>query len=324
MARRPATARSGMALILTLSAIVLAGGLALLLQARAAGRVALEKREWTHERLRIAAAEAAREALFTLASDEDLAVDHLGEDWADVRAALTPDGISTLAQVEDAGRFYNWNHAVASNGASRLPRDILLDLLSLCGDLNPVIRVEALGDFLDEDGEGTYEAAFYQALTPPYAPADRLLWAPAELMAVHGFSVDLFAPREGLDSADLFGGDLNACTMVLPVALEQPVPININTANHDVLLAMTGLEQEAAIRALLALRHVQPFESLAALAVVHPGAAATMGGTLSVRSDYFRVRARAALEDQHHTVQAWVHRDEDGDVHILQWVEGVG
>ena len=72
-------ARSGMALILTLASIVLAGGLALYLQTRAAAMARAEQAEVLAEKLRVAAAEAAREALLVLASDPDLNVDHLAE-----------------------------------------------------------------------------------------------------------------------------------------------------------------------------------------------------------------------------------------------------
>ncbi|HPT16437.1 MAG TPA: type II secretion system protein GspK, partial [Kiritimatiellia bacterium] len=129
MPRRPA-ARSGMALILVLAAIVLASGLALYLQARAATLARTERSELLRERLRVAAAEAAREALWVLAADENLQVDHLGEDWAQPRESVRENGLSTWAVVEDAGRYFNWNNLSASNRSSRSSRDILLDLMT--------------------------------------------------------------------------------------------------------------------------------------------------------------------------------------------------
>ena len=56
MPRRSA-ARAGMALILVLAAIVLAGGLALYLQTRAAALSRAEQAELVQERLRLAASE---------------------------------------------------------------------------------------------------------------------------------------------------------------------------------------------------------------------------------------------------------------------------
>jgi len=324
MSLRPA-ARSGMALILTLAAIVLAGGLALFLQARAVELARQERVALQQEQLRLAAAEAAREMLLILASDEDLQVDHLGEEWASPRESTREDGLSTWARVEDAGRFFNWNNLSVSNRATRSASDILLDLMTFCGDLSPVVRVEALEDFVDADDDGSYESAFYQHEETPFNPPNRVLWAPAELLWVHDFSVDLFRPRPKADLDDLFGGDLSASTALVPAPLEAPIPINVNTASRDVLMAVTGLQQETAVRTLLALRQIQPFESLSVMFMASPELAAALEGTVGTASTFFRVRARASMGDLHSSVMAWVEREKDsGDVRILQWIDEDG
>lgn len=324
MLLRPA-ARSGMALILTLAAIVLAGGLALYLQTRAVAVSRTEQAELVGARLRLAAAEAAREALWTLAADEDLQVDHLGEDWASPRETARDEGLSTWAVVEDAGRYFNWNNLATSNRATRASREILLDLLTFCGDFSPVERVAALEDFVDADEKGTYETDFYRIGERPFQPPNRELWAPAELLRVHGFSADLFRPRPKAGPDDLFGGDLAAAAVVVPAPLKQPIPVNVNTASRDVLMGVTGLRQEAAVRAVLALRQVKPFESLAMLFMANPELAAALEGSVGTASTYFRVRARASLAGRHGTVMAWVERDATtGDVRILQWLEAEG
>jgi type II secretory pathway component PulK len=323
MPRRPA-ARSGMALILTLAAIMLAGGLALFLQARAVSLSRTEQTELLRERLRVAAAEAAREALWTLASDEDLQVDHLGEEWASPRETTREDGVSTWAWVEDAGRFFNWNNLSVSNRATRSASEILLDLMTFCGDFSPVIRVEALTDFVDADEEGAYETDFYRTGEAPFQPPNRILWAPAELLRIHEFSADIFRSRPTSGSDDLFGGDLAASTAVVPVPLEAPIPVNVNTASRDVLMGVTGLQQDAAVRAVLALRQVQPFESLAVLFMANPELATALEGSVGTASTYFRVRARASLDGLHCSVMAWVERDQTGDIRILQWIDEGG
>ena len=324
MPRRSA-ARAGMALILVLAAIVLAGGLALYLQTRAAALSRAEQAELVQERLRLAAAEAAREAMWILAADENLQVDHLGEDWAQPRETVREDGISTRAQAEDAGRFFNWNNLSASNRAARSSADILLDLMTFCGDFTPAVRVEALGDFVDADGEGAYESDFYRDQPEPFQAPNRELWAPAELLRVHEFSADLFKPRPRSDSDELFGGDLAAVTALVPAPLEAPVPVNVNTAGRDVLMGLTGLQQEAAVRTILALRQVQPFESLSVMFMANPELAAALSGSVGTASTFFRVRARAALGNQHCAVMAWVERNPtSGDIRILQWVAEEG
>lgn len=323
MPRRPA-ARAGMALILTLAAIVLAGGLALFLQARALAAAETEQAELLRERLRVAAAEAAREALRTLAADEDLRVDHLGEDWALPRETTRDDGLSTWALVEDAGRYFNWNNLSASNRATRTPRAILLDLMTFCGDFGPESRVAALEDFVDGDDQGPYETDFYRSGPVPFEPPDRILWAPAELLRVHGFSAELFQSRPRSGSDELFGGDLAAATVTVPAPLKEPIPVNVNTASREVLMGLTGLQQETAVRSVLALRQVQPFSSLAMMFVASPELAAALEGSVGTASTYFRVRARAALAGRHGSVMAWVERQKNGDIRILQWVEEAG
>ena len=324
MPRRPA-ARSGMALILVLAAIVLAGGLALYLQARAARLARTERSELLRERLRVAAAEAAREALWVLAADENLQVDHLGEDWAQPRESVRAGGLSTWAVVEDAGRFVNWNNLAASNRTARDAREVLLDLMMFCGDFDAAVRVDALQDYVDADDEGTYEADFYRTAAAPQTPPNRALWAPAELLRVHGFSADLFRPRPRTDPDDPTGGDLASSTVLVPWSFEAPITVNVNTAGRDVLMAVSGLRQEDAVRQILALRQVQPFETLATMFTAYPEVAALLEGSVDVASTCFRVRARAAAEGQHRTVAAWVERDpRTGDVRILQWQEGEG
>lgn len=318
------TARAGMALILALAAIALAGGVALHLQARAVRISRDEQVELIRERLRVAAAEAAREALWILASDEDLQVDHLGEDWALPRETASPDGVSTRAVVEDAGRYYPWNNLAVSNRAARAPREILMDLMTFCGDLSPVVRVEALADWMDADDEGTYEARWYGQLDPPFRPANRQPWASEELLDVHAFSADLLQPRPKAAPDDLFGGELVSATVVVPAWFEEPMPVNVNTADRDVLMGLTGLQQEAAVRAVLALRQIQPFQSLGMMFMASPELAAALEGSIGTASTWYRVRARASLGTQHRRVQAWVQRDDRGDIRILQWWEGEG
>lgn len=321
----PPSGRSGMALILALAAIVLAGGMALHLQARVGALARAEQAELVRERLRVAVAEAAREAMWVLAADENLAVDHLGEEWALPMETTRADGLATAAWVEDAGRFYNWNNLAVSNNATRQPHDIVLDLMTFCGDFTPVERVEALQDYLDEDDEGHYEAAFYRRLDPPYDPPNRPLWAPEEWVRVHELSRDMLRPRPKIDTADLFGGDLASATVLVPTALDEPIPVNINTASREVLMGLTGLKQEAAVRHVLSLRQVQPFQTLGMMFMASPELAAALEGAVGTSSEYFRIDARAFGEGQRRTVMAWVRRDpSSGDIQILQWVEGEG
>ena len=190
------SARTGMALILTLAAIVLGGALALLMQARGARVAQAEQAELIQERLRIAAAEAARDALWVLAADDNLNVDHAGEDWAQPREHTFPDGLATWAVVEDAGRFFNWNNLAAAQQPGRTSRDICGDLLTFCGDFQALPIVAALSDYVDSDDTGDYEEKFYRHATPPLQPPIASC-GHRELLNVHGFTARFYghAPK---------------------------------------------------------------------------------------------------------------------------------
>ena len=318
------SARSGMALIVALAAVVLAGGMALCMQARSAAIARAERAEAEIELARSAAAEAAREAIWLLAADEDLETDHLGEEWAKPRETNREDGLSTWAMAEDAGRFFNWNNLAVSNRAARSQREILADLMIFCGDFAPAGRVDAMADYVDADDDGDYEAERYREEGAGHAPANRILWAPVELTRARGFSAGDFRPRPKKSTDDVFGGDLSAATAVVPVRLEEPLPINVNTAAREALLGVTGIDHDAAVRTVMALREVKPFRSLGALALANPEWAARIEGSVGTSSSIYRVRARASLGGRHRTVLAWVRRDSAGDVRIVQWVEGGG
>jgi hypothetical protein len=89
-------------------------------------------------------------------------------------------------------------------------------------------------------------------------------------------------------------------------------------------MGVTGLQQDAAVRTVMALRQVQPFESLAMLFMANPELAAALEGSVGTASTFFRVRARASQDGFVSSAMAWVVRDKNGDIQILQWLEEDG
>lgn len=316
-----------MALILALAAIALAGGLAFWMQARAMGARGAAEREMRLERLRAAAAEAVRHAMLVLQEDDDYAVDSPADDWAVPWEWTDGDGIALRTVTEDAGRWCDWNNlsVVATNAAAegRAAREVLADLMDACGRPGSEARAEALADYTDADTDGGYEAAFYRLGDHPFAPPNRPLWAPAELLDVHGFPPGLFAPpAEGRNE-----GALSDCCVVVPApGTGAPRPINLNTADRAVLLGVFGPGREQAVRALMAMRAVQPLASAAMLGAVDPTAVAELGPWTAVSSPHFRIRARASMPDASASVGvvAWVEREAGGRIRILQWLETDG
>lgn len=321
--RRPAkaAARSGMALILALAAIALAGGLAFWMQARSLGTLREADRAVRAERLRAASAEAVRLAMRTLQEDADYAVDSPSDAWAEPQEWTTEDGIAVRTVTEDAARWFDWNNLAATNVPPRTPRMVLLDLMAACGRLDGDARADALADYTDADGEGVYEAAFYRLADRPFSPPDRPLWAPDELLDIHDFPPDLFLPRADARRGGWTDGDLAASCALLPAEVAGVRRINLNTASRAVLLGVFGPERESAVRALLAFREVQPLSSTAMLAAVDPAAAGELEAWTAVNSPYFRITARAALPEASAAVTAWVEREATGRIRILEWIE---
>lgn len=327
--RRPANAaaRSGMALILALAAIALAGGIAFWMQKRSLGALRAADRELKLERLKSAGAEAVRLAMLALREDDDYAVDSEADAWAEPQSWTTEDGIALRTVTEDAGRWFDWNNLAVTNDLSRTPRAVLLDLMSACGRFDADARADALRDYMDADSEGAYESGFYRFADRPFAPPDRILWAPDELLDVHDFPPGLFLPRRDPPRAGGWtDGDLAASCALVPAVAPRtaPLPVNLNTASRAVLMGVFGPEREAAVSALLALRSVQPLESAAMLAAVDPAAVDELGPWTAVGSPYFRITAQAALAGAAATVTAWVERGADGSVRVLQWIESGG
>lgn len=326
------SAQSGMALILALAAVALAGGLAFWMQARSMAAQRAAARDVQTERLHLAAAEAVRLAMLTLQEDDDYSVDSPSDAWAQPCEWTNGDGIALHTVTEDAARWFDWNNLSAgttnSSSSSRTPRAVLVDLMAACGRFDGDARAEALADYVDADSEGAYEAPFYSLADHPFAPPDRPLWAPDELFDVHDFTPGLFLSRgEPTRGGGWTDGDLSTSCALVPAPFAGGVrPINLNTANRAVLLGVLGPDREQAVRALMALRAVQPLESAAMLSAVDASAATELEPWAAVSSPHFRIRARAALPDGSAAagVEAWVERGPDGQIRVLQWLETEG
>lgn len=311
-----------MTLILSIATILLAAGLALALQIRALSLSQTEHTALRSEAMKLAASEAIRAAMMELAADPDLECDHLGEDWAAPIEGVTPGGIAIYAITEDAGRWFNWNNLTGPAHSTRM-QQVILDIMAFCGDFNAISRIDALIDWLDDDEDGPFESAFYQTQTPAYPVANRPLWSPAELLRVHGFSLEYFREHENAHAErGVLSGNLSASTTSIPSVLEAPAKINLNTASATTLLGIFGLENESVVQMALAFRSAQPIESMGTLLAAYPELASRVDGIADTKSSFFKIRAHAFLEGMREEATAWVERDTDGNVHILQWIWG--
>lgn len=321
--RTAAPGRRGLVLVLVLVVLGLVAGLVIEAQVIADATQRLEERRFRASELRAALAETARLALQRLANDDLPDVDHLEEDWGAPLEIEYPSGISAWARVTDENRYFDLNNLYieAESGSWRPADEIVMDLLTLCGDFTPIDRVDALRDWIDPDEDGFRETPYYRDQDVPYDCADRWLSTWEELFHVAGFSREYFKRHERYSSREAFRADVVDCITVIPGRRSQPVPVNVNTAPREVLLGIIGLDQESLVEYILVLREERPLVSLDAFAAAaDPIRLESVRPYLEVRSGTFRLTARAFAEGQSAEVRVLARRDSEGNVHVLQWV----
>lgn len=314
--------RLGGVLIMTL--VLLALMTVLLVQAQALARGRLHQEESAHQAaaLHRAATEATWSALQRLADDPDLAVDTTNETWAAREEVTTPLGVSTMTVISDAHRRFDLNNlAVPATAGVRNPEDVVMDLLTLCGDFTPVDKVTALHDFVDDDPAGLHEAAFYADRKPPEACPNRALFAWGELLSVEGWSRADFERKPRSGAMRTFDADLVDCVTLLPLPRQKLVPVNINTASRETLTGVLGLGQDTLVATILTLRAMKPIRDLEALAMMaEPDVFETVRPYLTVRSELFEVDTQAYADGRTERVHALAARNRDGRVDVVQWL----
>jgi general secretion pathway protein K len=306
--------------------LVMIGLMALLVfQVQVTARGVLREKEDAHARLLLqqAATDATQNAVRLLAADEDLAVDSLDEDWAKPQEAVDPAGVSTRVTITDEDRRFNLNNMAAARGqgGQRAAEEVIMDILTLCGDFAPVEKVEALRDWIDSDAEGSRESSFYEDLPTSYAAANAPLGSWSEIFFVDGYSSDTFRRHERRIAYEAYSADLLDCVTVLPVGAAQVLPVNVNTASREVLLAILGLPYESVAASILALRDGEPLRDIGTLAdALNPELFATIRPYLATNSRFFTIEAQAYFQGRSSQLRALAERTAQGDVRILQWV----
>lgn len=308
-----------------LFALVMLGAVsATVLHAQFRARANLRRERAAVEKLRTdtAALLAAHEAMRALADDEDLLTDHTNEAWAAERAYEDPSGITTRARVYDACARFDINNlsVLTTHRTARRADDMMMDILTACGDYNPVAKVDALKDWVDEDGEGVYEDRYYGQRERGYAPPNRPARTRDELLSVPGFTRSYFDDGERDDIQDILRPRPDECLAVLPVDRRAPIRVNVNTAPRAVLIGCFGLEREQVVRYILYMRTVRPLQDLSALAdMLTPAEIESAERMLDVKSSFYRIETESFSADAFSRVTALVQRDRDGTVSVMRW-----
>ena len=315
--------KSGAVLVLVLILLALIVGLVLETQISARASLRRQQLNLLQTRLQQAAADAVWGALRKLANDEDLSVDHTNEVWAAPEEILDPSGVSTRVVVADQDRCFNLNNLAINlpPANSRTAANIVMEIMTLCGDFAPMARVDSLKDWIDSDDEGFAEKARYREKTPPYETANRPLFALSELLWVNGFDRAFFARHERHSALDVFSADIVDCLAVLPGRQNSMTPVNVNTASKEVLLGVLGVTQDDLVRLITARRNERPIRSLDQFfAETGRPAPVELRPYLDVKSRFFAIDAQAYAEGHTEHLKVVAQRGSGGNVDVLQWV----
>jgi|GEM_PF-1336215 len=301
------TRESGMILVTVL--LFMAIIMALVIQAQVVARMALrfEERQSLRAQLRVAASEAAWNALRVLAADNNLQVDHTNEPWAALQTNRLPNTIETAAVITDQNKYFNINNLAAtpSNAAVRLPVLIVRDVFTADDWSDPAGETQMLKDWMDSDSEGTREAGYYHQAHLPLEPPNAPMESPAELDGV-------------LNATRMERRATPPVLTILPNQAGRIEPINVNTADRNVFLAVLGAGRSRLTEEICRRRDAHPVTALNQ--VMDAKTLNALRPYLDTRSRYFSVAAQAAKSGQQETIYALVRRDAQGEIEILRWV----
>lgn len=325
---KTARARSGRwtGAVLILALVMTGMTAALVLRARllSAAHLRLARAQFDRVRVDMAAQSAVRVALQRLAEDEDLLTDHTNEAWAVEQRYIDPAGIDVRCRVYDVCARFDLNNLslVATDGAGERSESIAMDLLTLCGDYNPVAVVSAWKDWVDEDQEGVYEGYRYEREELDVRPPDQPALCSREWTLTMGASRAYWngEPRDRLEyrlkprPRDLF------CTA--PMARKAPMRVNVNTASAWVLTGVFGLEHESLVRYIVDMRSLTPLQDLSFFSrQLSPADIERIEPFVDVKSGFYRVEAAASEGRVKRRVFAYVQRAGDGTVQVLDWIQ---
>jgi len=226
---------------------------------------------------------------------------HLGQPWALRLPAIPLENGSISGYIADAQARLNVNNLAlgSSQAGTRVALTRLLGTLSL-----PATLVNAMADWVDNDSQVSEpdgaEDAWYLSQSVPGLSANTPVRRTSELLAVRGLR-----------------GQPAALERLRPfvAALDAPTAVNVNTADAQVLSAVTGLDRAAAL-ALVAQRAQRPFNSVADFRARLPKPDAVIDETaVDVRSNWFEVTIEARQGDTLARARALLHRG----VNAAEW-----
>ena len=253
------------------------------------------------EQARLIAVGAESVAIWTLSEDRKRGtVDALNEDWTQP-VATELSGAEVSGQIVDLQGRFNLNNLFSGGQIDAVAMGRLQRLLQRL-DLAPGLS-EAIVDWIDPDAEASgaegAEDGYYASLERPYRAANRPFSSVTELRLVRGVTEEVYAKLLPLVST-----------------LPERTALNLNTAPADVIKALDGQIDEAAVDQWLEERTDpggQVFEQVAdflRLAGLNGQSFDSSG--LGVASDYFQMQALVQLGRVKYMVFSRIKRDANG------------
>jgi len=294
-----------------------ATGMVIKIQYNARSALARADRGFQEGRLRVAAADMARNLLQVLADDEDLLVDHWSEDWAAEFELEYPDGVTARGRIMDEQRLFDMNNltAVRPEKAGETAERVVGEIMRECALRDTELGLDALMDWVDEDGEGQFESRYYSQKDVVYKCPDSFMLGLNELEHIAGWSRNMFKQKaEDAETA------LKDCLTALPVGRREPLRVNVNTAPPVVLQSILGGGNAQLVELLVSMRRDSPLRSVSIIeSVVGSRRMSILEPFLDVKSRFFRINVECALNGQRERLDVLAERLADGEMQVMRW-----
>lgn len=241
--------------------------------------------------MRAAAVLGLREGMALLAEDTLPGIDDPREEWGQPLRFRSSDGVSVWVQVSDAQDRLNINHLSlpVSPTMIRTPETMFSELIEMKGFEPESETISSLAQEMREEELELQDPLQILSLVP-------------EIMEGYPF----------------IGDHLSA----LPRRESGFIPVNLNSVQPEVLLAILGTQFQGWVERVVTARESAPIPSIESVFSGMPGIIQpVLPRVLSVQSDYFRIRVLCEIDSIQRETIALVQQSSTGDVEIIrcQW-----
>jgi general secretion pathway protein K len=222
--------------------------------------------------------------------------DNLGEVWATSLPPLPVDGGVIQGHLEDLQGRFNLNNLINNKGEADQIAVQQFERLLMLLNLDPALA-GAVVDWLDPDTDQRFpnggEDATYAEVDPPYRTANTMITSPSELMAVTGFTREIYSQLAPYVTA-----------------LPRGTKLNVNTAPDVVLASLSDNIDLATASSLVDERAGGAFANIDATfeGLVPPEVLKRIDGV----TEHFLLTATVTLGTNQLTMRSVLQRDRSG------------